>query len=373
MTRVGIIGGGLMGKEVASALARWCALEKPSGQVELVAVADVEDAALGWFERISSVGLRTKSYQELLAQKDIDVVYVAVPHDLHENIYTEVIRAGKDLFAEKPFGMDLRQSMNLALSARTSGRFVRCSSEFPFYPGAQRIVNAVKNGDLGKIFEVRAGFWHSSDLDPEKLINWKRQKSRCGEAGVMNDLGLHVWHIPLRLGWKPIRVHAQLQNIIPQRRDATGQWVACDTDDNAIWNADCLVDGREVSMRMETKRIMPGETNTWFLEVYGEQGSMKFSTKEPKTLWTCRRNKEQIWERVDLGHQTQFPVVTGAIFEFGFPDAFLQMWAAFLAERSGQLGNRFGCATPEEAVAAHSLNEAALQSARDHSVVSLDL
>jgi predicted dehydrogenase len=362
-----------MGKEVASAIARWCALENPPGQVELVAVADVDDAALGWFERIPTVDLRTKSYSELLARKDIDVVYAAVPHDLHESIYMDVIRAGKDLFAEKPFGIDLRQSMNLALSARTSGRFVRCSSEFPFYPGALRIVSAVKNGDLGRIFEVRAGFWHSSDLDPEKPINWKRQKSRCGEAGVMNDLGLHVWHIPLRLGWKPNRVHAQLQNIIPQRRDANGQWVACDTDDNAIWNADCLVDGREVAMRMEAKRIMPGETNTWFLEIYGEQGSIKFSTKEPKTLWTARRNKEQVWERVDLGHQTQFPVVTGGIFEFGFPDAFLQMWAAFLAERAGQLGNRFGCATPEEAVAAHSLNEAALQSARERSVVSLDL
>ena len=373
MAKVGIIGGGLMGKEVAAALSRWCALENVGPQPELVAVADSNSDALAWFDRIRSVNLKTPDYRELLAKPEIDLVYVAVPHDLHERVYSDVLNAGKDLFAEKSFGMDLHQAMNVALIARTTGRFVRCSSEFPFYPGAKRVVDAIREGDLGRIIEVRAGFWHSSDLDPNKPINWKRQRSRCGEAGVMNDLGLHVWHIPLRLGWKPLRVHGQLSNIFEHRMDATGRWVACDTDDNAVWNVDALIDGHETPLRLEVKRVMPGEMNTWFIEVYGTQGAVKFSTKEPKTLWTFRREKEQIWERVDLGHQPQFPVVTGAIFEFGFPDAFLQMWAAFIAERNGSLGNRFGCATVDECLRAHQMNEAALESWRMKSVVSLDL
>jgi predicted dehydrogenase len=57
-----------------------------------------------------------------------------------------------------------------------------------------------------------------------------------------------------------------------------------------------------------------------------------------------------------------FPTITGAIFEPGFPDCFLQMWAAFIAERGGVLGDRFGCVTPEEAVRSHELFAAALQS-----------
>ena len=43
--------------------------------------------------------------------------------------------------------------------------------------------------------------------------------------------------------------------------------------------------------------------------------------------------------------------MTGPIFEFGFSDAILQMWAAFLAERDGALGDRLGCVTPAEALA----------------------
>ena len=71
---------------------------------------------------------------------------------------------------------------------------------------------------------------------------------------------------------------------------------------------------------------------------------------------------EQAWSEVQPGHSSVWPTVTGAIFEFGFPDALLQMWAAFLAERAGLLGDRFGTATPHEALAAHRVFAAALRS-----------
>ena len=110
------------------------------------------------------------------------------------------------------------------------------------------------------------------------------------------------------------------------------------------------------------KRLAPGETDTWFIEVLGTEGGVKFSTKEPKTLWTFQRGKEQIWQRTDLGFQSAFPTITHRIFEPGFPDCFLQMWAAFLAERAGKLGGAFGCVTPDEAVRSHELFAAALRS-----------
>ena len=67
------------------------------------------------------------------------------------------------------------------------------------------------------------------------------------------------------------------------------------------------------------KRLAPGETNTWFVEIFGTEGGVKFSTRQPKTLWTFQRGKEQIWQRTDLGFRGAFPTVTGGIFEPGFP------------------------------------------------------
>ncbi|MDB6038231.1 MAG: putative GFO/IDH/MocA family oxidoreductase, partial [Verrucomicrobiales bacterium] len=188
--RLGIIGGGLMGREAASAFGRWFVLNDFPVQAELVAVCDLQENLLEWFRQVPTVKLVTKDYQELLRSADVDVVYVAVPHNLHEKMYLDVLAAGKDLLAEKPFGIDLTAARNIAEAARKSGRFVRCSSEFPFLPGPQRVVQEVQSGKLGKILEIRSGFWHSSDLDPTKPVNWKRQVKTCGEIGVMGDLGM---------------------------------------------------------------------------------------------------------------------------------------------------------------------------------------
>lgn len=367
--RVGIIGGGLMGREAASAFGRWFVLDNFPVRAELVAVCDLQDKLLDWFRQIPTVKLLTKDSQELLRSPDVDVVYVAVPHNLHEKMYLDVLSAGKDLLAEKPFGIDLPAAEKIFAAAKSSGRFVRCSSEFPFLPGPQRVVQAVQSGKLGRIMEIRSGFWHASDLDPTKPVNWKRQVKTCGEIGVMGDLGMHAVHVPFRLGWKPVRVYAQLQKIFTQRPDGKGGMAPCDTWDNAMLHTEALIGGEEVPMRLEMKRLAHGETNTWFIEVLGTEGGVRYSTKEPKTLWTFERQKEQIWQKVDLGFNGPFTTVTGGIFEPGFPDCFQQMWAAYAAERAGALGNRFGCVTPEEAVLSHRVFAAALKSQREKTAV----
>ena len=369
--RIGIIGGGLMGREAASAFGRWFVLENFPVRAELTAVCDLQPGLLEWFRQVPSVRLVTQNHHELLASTEVDVVYVAVPHHLHEQIYSDVLRAGKDLLAEKPFGIDLAAAQRIRDEAKKLNRFVRVSSEFPFLPGVQRAFQLARGGSLGRVLEVNAGFLHSSDLDPTKPINWKRQNVYCGEIGVMGDLGMHVAHLPLRLGWKPSAIFAQLQKIYTTRPDGKGGIAACDTWDNAVLHCSTSIGGHPTPLMLEMKRMAPTETNTWYFEVMGTERGVRYSTKEPKTLWTYRRDKEQWWEKTDLGFSTPFKTITGGIFEPGFPDILMQMWAAFLAERAGALGERFGCATPDEAVASHELWEAALASHTRQQVVAL--
>ena len=360
--KLGIIGGGLMGREVASALGRWCALVDFPVRLELTAVADLVEKTREWFRQIPTVQLITADYHELL-RSDVDLVYVAVPHHLHESIYLDVLRAGKDLFAEKPFGIDLAAARKIRDTALELGRFVRCSSEFPFLPGVQKVYKFLRSADLGEIIEIRSGFWHASDLDATKPINWKRQTQFCGQIGVMGDLGMHAVHLPLRLGYRPKRVYAQLQKIFSTRPDGQGGTAACDTWDNAYLHCDTELGGRDTPLHISTKRLAPHEMNTWFIEVLGTDRGARFSTKEPKSVWVFERRKEQVWERYDVGlAECAFPVVTGGIFEAGFSDCFQQMLAALVAEREGFLNGRFGCVTPDEAVASHELFAAALQS-----------
>ena len=370
--RVAVIGAGLMGREVASAFGRWFSLLDCPVSPSLVAVCDVNAAALDWFRQVPTVQHFDTDHRVLLARTDIDVVYVAVPHHLHESLYLDVLRSGKDLLAEKPFGIDLAAARRIRDEGAKLGRFVRVSSEFPFLPGVQRAIAAVRSGSLGKILSLRNSFLHSSDLDPTKPINWKRQNKFCGEAGVMNDLGLHVAHVPLRLGWKPARLYAQLQKIYTERPDGKGGTAPCDTWDNAVLHCTVDLPGQPgVPLALETKRMSPTDTNSWEIEILGTDGGVRYSTKHPKTLLTYARGKEQAWSATDLGFAMPFKTITGGIFEPGFPDILMQMWAAYLAERAGLLGDRFGCATPDEAVAHHELWAAALQSHAEQRFVAL--
>jgi len=368
--RIGIVGGGLMGRELAGLVGRWPSLVDHPCRPEIVAVADPAPAARDWFSSIPTVRTLTDDWRQLLEDDGIDVLYLAVPHHLHEELYVAVAAAGRDFLGEKPFGIDLPAARRIVAAVEASTAFVRVSSEMPFFPGAQRAVAYAASGALGELVEVRSGFAHSSDVDRGKPVNWKRRAATCGEIGVMGDLGMHVAHVPLRLGWRPASVYAVLDDVVPTRPDpAGGPDVPCDTWDNALLACRVAAQppqaraGRAFPMLWETRRIAPGQMNTWWFEALGMLGGVRFSTRTPTVLERfALRDREQVWEQVQPGNVSVWPTHAGAIFEFGFADALLQMWAAFLAERAGALDGRFGCATPREALASHEVFDAALRS-----------
>jgi predicted dehydrogenase len=376
--RFGIVGCGLMGREFASAAARWCHLTDLDVRPEIVAIANRSEQKFAWFtDRFDSIAQSTRDYRELLANDRVDAVYVAVPHHLHEEVYTAAIRSKKHLMGEKPFGIDkpANEAILGAIHER-SDVFVRCSSQFPFFPAVQRIGRLIDSGALGRVIELNTGFLHSSDLDPNKPINWKRIAEFNGRYGVMGDLGMHACHLPFRAGWKPLDVRAVLSNIVAERPDAQGGLAACETWDNAtlLSRMHDPATGTEFPWTLKTQRISPGQMNTWYLEILGTKTSVRFSTRNPKRLELLEYDGgQQTWGQVEVGYGGAFPTITGGIFEFGFTDAILQMWAAFLYElQHGSPPSRFaGCATPQETAISHRLFTAALESQETGRTVNL--
>lgn len=387
--RFGVIGAGLMGREFAAAAARWCQLDAgpnpPDFEPAIVSVCDLNPAARSWFERNCPIRHSTDDYRELLDADEIDALYIAVPHDLHERLYIDAARFDKPFLAEKPFGIDKVVNDRIIDELRARPEvFVRCSSEIPFFPGAQRIVEMVHREAFGKILDVEANFWHASDLNPDKPINWKRQVEHCGSYGVMGDLGMHPLHLPLRFGWDPIDVRAILTKAIETRPRSAGspERVPCETPDNASLLMRVRRDGLDFPMSVSVKRIAPGHQNTWSLRVTGTRQSVFFSTENPKVLRTMPYPKNggtQAWHVEDLVFAPPYASITGGIFEFGFSDAIQQMWAAFCDELiHGPEGMHqvksppFICATPDEAQRHHAILDAAQRSHEQDTVVKLE-
>lgn len=373
--RFGIIGCGLMGREFASAAARWLHLTNAKAKPRIVAVCDTNPVLMDWFSGHLGAIQTTTDYQALLANPDVDAVYCAVPHVLHAQMYPDILRAGKHLFGEKPFGMDLAQNRTImAAVAAHPDLIVRCSSEMPFYPGAQKVIDFVKSGAVGDILEVEAAFLHSSDINPDKPINWKRMQAVNGDYGCMGDLGMHVLHVPLRLGWRPASVQASLVKRVTQRPDGKGGMAPCETWDNATINARVPAPGGDFPLVLKTWRIAPGEANTWSIRVLGMKGSAFFTTKAPRQWQFMRYTNggSQTWQTEDLGYTPLFPGITGGIFEFGFTDAIQQMWAAYIDELAGGTAAGFPCASPAEAADHHAVLTAALTAGRENRIVAVD-
>ncbi len=374
--RFGLIGCGLMAREFASAAARWCHFTCDVPRPEIVGICSPVERETEWFiKNFPDIKYVTADYRDLLAADDIDAIYCAVPHNLHEKFYVDTINSGKALLGEKPFGMDLAANKNILKALEEHPDvFVRCTSEFPYYPAMQIIINWIKEGRFGRIIEVHAGFNHSSDCDLNKPINWKRQVKFNGEYGCLGDLGIHTQHVPFRMGFIPKTVYAHMDNLVKERPDGKGGMAACDTFDNATLVCTCEdKDGNEFPMTLETKRMSPGSTNRWFFEIYGLDCSAKFSSDDANSFcYTTSWGKEQAWSRIVVGYKPMLPTITGPIFEFGFVDAIQQMLGAFMLELTGE-DVPFGLFTPEETRISHELSTAALRSHYNKTVEKVNI
>ncbi|MEG1752273.1 MAG: Gfo/Idh/MocA family oxidoreductase [Christensenella sp.] len=369
----GVIGCGLMGREFASVSQRWLHLNGDIPRPVILAACDLSNDNLNWFKKVPDTRFFYNDYKEMLKNPEIEAVYCAVPHHLHATVYCDVINAGKHLLGEKPFGMNLDAMLQINKAIQNNPSvFVRCASEFPFYPAVQKMVQLYKEGVFGQIIEARFAIKHSSDMDLSKPINWKRMAAANGEYGCMGDLGIHTQHLPFALGFNPLTVSAQLCNIAKERPDETGKAVPCETWDNAIVMCETQNQNGDVfPMQLEMKRMAPGCTNTVEYEIYGLKMSAKFTSDDPNALhYIETKGREQAWSRIVVGQQTQFPVITGSIFEFGFSDSLLQMFAAFVSELRG-LPFEFGCFTPNEALLSHKVLTAALSAYKERKIITL--
>ena len=264
-----------MGRELAAAIGRWSALEDHPVAPELVGVCDTSPEALRWFDRIASVTHKTTDRRHLLEDDTIDVLYLAVPHHLHEELYLDAVAAGKDFLGEKPFGVDLAAAERIVAAVEDAGVFVRCSSEMPFFPGAQLAYETIADrragpGDRGPARLPALQRPRSRQADqleaPGALLRSDRRDGRSRDARrpPAAAAGLASAH----------RLRRSSSDIVTERPDPqTGEPVPCDTIDNATLQCDA---GFPLTLR--THRIAPGHMNTWRITATGMDGGVSFST-----------------------------------------------------------------------------------------------
>jgi predicted dehydrogenase len=129
------------------------------------------------------------SYEELLADPGIDLVYNALPPSMHAEWTIAALRAGKDVLCEKPFTMNAAEARRVVAAASDTGRRVIEAFHDHYHPLSAWIRRTVADGALGRIHSAEAVFTGSTPYRPGTL----RHEPALGGGSLM-DLGCYPVH-----------------------------------------------------------------------------------------------------------------------------------------------------------------------------------
>jgi predicted dehydrogenase len=153
---------------------------------EIVAVGSRSASSAEAFGAEFGIRNRHGSYQDLVKDPEVDVVYVATPHPAHRAAALMAIEAGKAVLCEKPFMMNAAEAEEVIAAARSRGTFLMEAMWPRFHPHMARIREILAEGTLGEIVSVTAEHGHYFPRDPaNRLFN----RSLGGSA--LLDLGIY--------------------------------------------------------------------------------------------------------------------------------------------------------------------------------------
>jgi predicted dehydrogenase len=107
------------------------------------------------------------SLDEMLADSDIDIIYIATPHLVHHEHTVSALRAGKHVLCEKPMAMSGAETEDMAREARSAGVFLMEGLWIRFFPIMVWLRDIIASGRLGKPHNVMADFCFEVPYDPE--------------------------------------------------------------------------------------------------------------------------------------------------------------------------------------------------------------
>ncbi len=149
--RFGILGTGSIAAEVADALS-----QSQACRAEAVASRTPERARA--FAAAHSVPRSLGGYEQLLADADVDVVYVATPHPEHLPWAAAALRAGKHVLCEKPLAMNAAQAESLVALAEQHGLLLLEAFAYRFHPQTRTLLELVREGAVGTVGAVEVVF-----------------------------------------------------------------------------------------------------------------------------------------------------------------------------------------------------------------------
>jgi len=248
----GFLGTGGIAHKLADAL-------KVVNNTELYAIGSRNIETANKFSEEYKVPRAYGSYEEVMKDPDVDVIYVATPHNLHLENTMAALEHNKHVLCEKPFGINIKEAQQMIDKAKQKNLFLMEALWSRFLPNIIKTKELVDSGEIGKVKLLTAYFTFKSTHGPEH-----RQFNIELGGGTLLDIGIYNVFLSLLILGKPKSFIASA-GLSPQGGDNTCSYTfKYDEDTLAVMYSSFLVNTPVIA------------------EIHGEKGKIYL-----EHLWFC--------------------------------------------------------------------------------------
>src|SRR5471030_1253128 len=186
--KVGVIG---VGGIAATHFPGW----KNSPHAELIAVSDLDTATATRVGAEQGIKLVYEKAEDLIANKDIDIVDVCTPNAYHAPLSIRALEAGKHVICEKPLAPTPADIKNMIAARNKSGKLLMTAQHFRFNGAAKSLKAEIDTGTLGEIYHARSWMLRRAGAPMRPGFIMKKHSG----GGPCIDIGVHILDLTLWL------------------------------------------------------------------------------------------------------------------------------------------------------------------------------
>ena len=297
--RIGMIGSGFMGKAHSLAYAAMPMFFWPAPAIPVRAVvADVSDDLAKEASERFGFERWTGDWRQVIDDDSIDVVDVATPNDLHEQIAVAAAQAGKHVFCEKPLARTSDESRRMLDAVNAAGVVHMVAFNYRRTPAVSTAARMIAQGEIGEVLSFRGTYLQDWSADPGAPLSWRFQKSVAG-SGALGDIGTHVIDMARLLVGEIVAVNAITKTYVPTRPLQSGgldMLGAAEKGRGDAERGEVDVDDEILTLvqfangatgTIEATRNAHGRNNYLTFEVHGTTGSILFDYERRDELQVC--------------------------------------------------------------------------------------
>lgn len=346
---VGLIGHRFMGKAHSHAYTDVPIFFNPGVKInkKILCASDIDVEEIskrwGWYNW-------TLDWQDVINQKEIDLVDISASNELHGEIAIAAMKAGKHVFCEKPLALSLDVAEEMVKAAKNSGVVNMIGFNYRRVPAIAFAKQLIEKGELGEIYHFRGCYQQSWLIDPDFPLVWRLKKEHAG-YGSLGDHGAHVVDLGLYLIGKIEKVVSFQKTFISERPVSEfssgieakkgNSFGKVDVDDATIFLA--TFKNTNTMGYFEMTRFGTGHRNQNRIEINGSKGSIIFDMEKMNDLsfYSESDPKElQGFKRIQVG-ETSHPYMENwwpAGHLIGYGDTFInQAFDLITAIKNGHM------------------------------------